>query len=188
MNDIENTPLGEFKKKARNITLGAVALAIVFAVAAGCLMASAQNNYSRYSTFSDYGFGSSDRYLDDYVSDSTGSSLCIYVAVAAAAVAGVASVAWVGSVLLIANRQTALALNVAQASMELDNVIDGISIPVGSILAFRRENDVVVVTNFEGKPIGALRPEFVGRLKAVVSARAIIEGYRGEHPIIRLVS
>ena len=90
--------------------------------------------------------------------------------------------------LLIANRQTALALNVAQASMELDNVIDGISIPVGSILAFRRENDVVVVTNLEGKPIGALRPEFVGRLKAVVSARAIIEGYRGEHPIIRLVS
>lgn len=188
MNDIENTPLGEFKKKARNITLGAVALAVVFAIAAGCLMASAQSNYSRYSTFSDYGFSSSDRYLDDYVSDSTGSSLCMYIAVAAGAVAGVASVAWVGAVLLIASRQTALALNVTQASMELDNVVDGVTMPVGSILAFRRENDVVVVTNLEGKPIATLRPEFVGRLKAVVSARAVVEGYRGEHPIIRLVA
>ena len=56
MNDIESTPLGEFKKKARTITLGAAALAIVFAVTAGCLMAGAQRNLSRYSTFSSYDF------------------------------------------------------------------------------------------------------------------------------------
>ncbi len=38
MNGIESTPLGECKKKACTITLGAAALAIVFsAVIAGCL-------------------------------------------------------------------------------------------------------------------------------------------------------
>ena len=45
MNDIENTPLGEFKKNARNVALGTAALAIVFAIAAGGLMASAQHNW-----------------------------------------------------------------------------------------------------------------------------------------------
>lgn len=39
MNGIESTPLGECKKKACTITLGAAALAIVFAVTAGCLRA-----------------------------------------------------------------------------------------------------------------------------------------------------
>ena len=39
-----------------------------------------------------------------------------------------------------------------------------------------------------GEPVAVLRPEFVGRLKAVASAHAIVEGYRGEHPIVRLVS
>lgn len=188
MNDIESTPLGEFKKKARTITLGAAALAIVFAVTAGCLMAGAQRNLSRYSTFSSYDFSDSDSYLDDYASDSTNSSLCMYVAAAAGAVAGVASVAWIGSVLLIANRQTAAALSAAQAPMELDDVADDASMPVGSMLAFRRQGDAVVVTDLEGKPVAVLRPEFVGRLKAVASTRAIVEGYRGEHPIIRLVS
>ena len=189
MNGIESTPLGECKKKACTITLGAAALVIVFsAVIAGCLMAGAQRNLSRYSTFSSYDFSDSDSYLDDYASDSTNSSLCMYAAAAAGAVAGVASVAWIGSVLLIANRQTAAALSAAQAPMELDDVADHASMPVGSMLAFRRQGDAVVVTALEGKPVAVLRPELVGRLKAVASTRAIVEGYRGEHPIIRLVS
>ena len=70
--------------------------------------------------------------------------------------------------------------------MELDDVADDASMPVGSMLAFCRQGDAVVVTDLGA--VAVLRPEFVGRLKAVASARAIVEGYRGEHPIVRLVS
>lgn len=70
----------------------------------------------------------------------------------------------IGSALLIANRQSAAALSAAQAPMELDDVADDASMPVGSMLAFCRQGDAVVVTDLGG--VAVLRPEFVGRLRA----------------------
>lgn len=197
MNAIDTTPLGEFRKKARLVTYCALAIAVVFALIAGGLSASAQSSLSSYSYYDydddddyyDDDLYSSSSYADQYQKDSEGASLCFDIAVIAGSITGASALAWIGATLLIANKQTSLASGIAHMPMELVNYTDSTEAPIGSMLSFQSIGDVIVAKDIEGKPVGALNAEFSNRLKSVVAvdnARAIIESYHGERPVIRL--
>lgn len=90
---------------------------------------------------------------------------------------------------IIANKQTSLASGIAHMPMELTDCADSAEAPIGSMLSFQSIGDVIVAKDIEGKSVGALNVEFSNRLKSVVAvdnARAIIESYHGERPVIRL--
>lgn len=73
--------------------------------------------------------------------------------------------------------------------MELVDYTDSTEAPIGSMLSFQSIGDVIVAKDIEGKSVGTLNAEFSNRLRSVVavdSARAIIESYHGERPVIRL--
>lgn len=195
MNAIDATPLGEFRKKARLATYCALAIAVVFALIAGGLSASAQSSLSSYSY---YDYDDDDDYYDDlysssyadqYQKDSGGASLCFDIAIIAGSITGASALAWIGATLLIANKQTSLASGIANMPMELADCADSAEAPIGSMLSFQSVGDVIVAKDIEGKSVGALNVEFSNRLKSVVAvdnARAIIESYHGERPVIRL--
>lgn len=196
MNAIDTTPLGEFRKKARLSTYCALAIAVVFALIAGGLSASAQSSLSSYSYY-DYDDDDDDyyddlyssSYADQYQKDAGGASLCFDIAVIAGSITGASALAWIGATLLIANKQTSLASGIAHMPMELADCADSAEAPIGSMLSFQSIGDVIVAKDIEGKSVGALNVEFSNRLKSVVAvdnARAIIESYHGERPVIRL--
>lgn len=195
MNAIDATPLGEFRKKARLATYCALAIAVVFALIAGGLSASAQSSLSSYSY---YDYDDDDDYYDDlysssyadrYQKDAGGASLCFDIAIIAGSITGASALAWIGATLLIANKQTSLASGIAHMPMELADCADSAEAPIGSMLSFQSIGNVIVAKDIEGKSVGALNVEFSNRLKSVVAvdnARAIIESYHGERPVIRL--
>lgn len=195
MNAIDTTPLGEFRKKARLSTYCALAIAVIFALIAGGLSASAQSSLSSYSY---YDYDDDDDYYDDlysssyadqYQKDAGGASLCFDIAVIAGSITGASALAWIGATLLIANKQTSLASGIAHMPMELADCADSAEAPIGSMLSFQSIGDVIVAKDIEGKSVGALNAEFSNRLRSVVAvdnAHAIIESYHGERPVIRL--
>lgn len=195
MNIIDATPLGEFRKKARLATYCALAIAVVFALIAGGLSASAQSSLSSYSY---YDYDDDDDYYDDlysssyadrYQKDAGGASLCFDIAIIAGSITGASALAWIGATLLIANKQTSLASGIANMPMELTDCADSAEASIGSMLSFQSIGDVIVAKDIEGKSVGALNVEFSNRLRSVVAvdnARTIIESYHGERPVIRL--
>lgn len=195
MNAIDATPLGEFRKKARLATYCALAIAVVFALIAGGLSASAQSSLSSYSY---YDYDDDDDYYDDlcsssyadrYQKDAGGASLCFDITIIAGSITGASALAWIGATLLIANKQTSLASGIAHMPMELADCADSAEAPIGSMLSFQSIGNVIVAKDIEGKSVGALNVEFSNRLKSVVAvdnARAIIESYHGGRPVIRL--
>ena len=215
MKKIDETPLGQFRKKARTVAIASAVVAIVFAVLAGGLYASAQNDYADYlsGNSSDYDFSylddddedyystsayslasySSDRAYSSYQFNSTGATFCMYIGVLASAVAGVSAIAWIGANLLIANKQTELTYEGAEANlapMELDSYADAIKPAIGSTIHFNEIEWAVVAFTVLDKPAGELNREFSDRIKRLVKldkAVGVVGSYHGDNPVIRII-
>lgn len=229
MQDIESTPLGQFRKKAKMVTLVSAGIAIVLAIIAGASYASAQSSYSdyissssdldsylsdsyddddddsyswssytpaSYSTGHSYSLASyrSDRALSRYQSNSTAATVCLYLAVAASGVTGIAAVAWVGASLLIANKQTVLAsqgLALNRAPMELDDYVGAKKPAIGSTILFKQAGDVLVAKTIFDEPAGTLNKEFAARLMGageLEKISAVVTTYHGNHPVIEIIA
>ena len=215
MKKIDETPLGQFRKKARTVAIASAVVAIVFTVLAGGLYASAQSDYADYlsDNSSDYDFSylddddedyyntsayslasySSDHAYSSYQSNSTGATFCMYIGVLASAVAGGSAIAWIGANLLIASKQTELTHEGAEANlapMELGSYADAIKPAIGSTIHFKEIEGAIVAFTVLDKPAGALNREFSDRIKRLMKldkATAIVDSYHGDNPVIRII-
>lgn len=119
MEDINATPLGEFRKKAKLVTYIAIALGVVFACCAAGFNSKAESSYSRYLTYStsrSYSSLTGNGYLEEYQEAKSNADLCTLAFVLACGVADIAILAWVGANLHIASKKTQVAVLEADAA------------------------------------------------------------------------
>ena len=193
MNDIDSTPLGQFRKKTVITTLALIVISVVFVIIAISVQSDAQSNYSEYLRItSTYEFLDGSAYLDKYNNATSTATFCIGVSALAISAAVVSGIAWIGTNLLIANKRTILAVQKAiDTPMELEACTGAVDAPIGSSITFQEEGDTLVATNLAGEPVGALNKEFADRIKAAEqneTAKAHVTSYRGNHPVIEVTA
>ena len=193
MNDIDSTPLGQFRKKTVITTLALIVISVVFVIIAVSVQSDAQSNYSEYLRItSTYEFLDGSDYLDKYNNATSTATFCIGVSALAISAAVVSGIAWIGTNLLIANKRTILAVQKAiDTPMELEACTGAVDAPIGSSITFQEEGDTLVATNLVGEPVGALNKEFADRIKAAEqnkTAKAYVTSYRSNHPVIEVTA
>ncbi len=112
MEDINATPLGKFRKKAKLVTYIALGLGLVFACCAAGFNTRAESSYSSYLTYStsrSYSSLTGNSYLEEYQEAKSNADLCTLAFVFAGGVADIAILAWVGANLHIASKKTSVA-------------------------------------------------------------------------------
>ncbi len=112
MGDINATPLGKFRKKAKLVTYIALGLGLVFACCAAGLNTKADSSYSSYLTYGtsrSYSSLTGNSYLEEYQEAKSNADLCTLAFVFAGGVADIAILAWVGANLHIASKKTSVA-------------------------------------------------------------------------------
>ena len=200
MEAIESTPLGAFRKKAKQITIICAVITVVTAFIAGACYGAAQSSYNDYLN----GYSSSSSYLDDdddfssydalnsYQTNNSIASLCVFAAIVAGSVSAIGAFAWVGASLLVANKQTHISdAAPIDRSLELAAVDDPAYAPIGSAVSFQSEGDTLIATNASGEKIGLLNAEFtkyVREADKVENVSAFIASYHGDHPVVRIIS
>lgn len=193
MNDIDSTPLGQFRKKAVVTTLALIAISVVFVIIAVSVQSDAQINYSEYlRVTSTYEFLDGSDYLDKYNNATSTATFCIGVSALAISAAVVSGIAWIGTNLLIANKRTVLAAHKAiDTPMELGTHTDAAEASIGSSVTFKEVGDTLVAINLAGEPVGTLSKEFTDRIKAAdqnETAKAYVISYHGDHPVIEITA
>lgn len=193
MNDIDSTPLGQFRKKTVVATLALIAISVVFVIIAVSVQSDAQANYSEYLRItSTYESLDGSDYLDKYNDATSTATFCIGISALAISAAVVSGIAWIGTNLLIANKRTVLASHKAiDTPMELGAYIGAVEAPIGSSVAFKEVGDALVAINLAGEPVGVLGKEFTDRIKAAdqnETAQAYVISYHGDHPVIEITA
>lgn len=109
MEDIEKTPLGEFRAKAKRVTYIAAACAILLALITAGLSADAQSKYASYlSNYSSLYSSLSSISLEEYQAAKAGADFCLFATAACGCVTSFSILAWIGANLHIASKRTQL--------------------------------------------------------------------------------
>lgn len=109
MEDIEKTPLGEFRAKAKRVTYIAAACAILLALITAGLSADAQSKYASYlSSYSSLYSSLSSSSLEKYQTAKAGADFCLFATAASGCVTSFSILAWIGANLHIASKRTQL--------------------------------------------------------------------------------